>query len=231
MNLRKTTAPEAVPVPLLKICGLRRSDQAVAVASSGADAVGVIAVEGSPRWLEPPLRPGLFAALHQSSSHCLGVLVVADPGDDELDSLRPEQGGHDVVQLHGRESPQRCRQLAEQLGCPLWKALRVRQPADLQRVMAYAGAVDAVLLDAWVPDQLGGSGQRIPIEWLSGFQPAMPWWLAGGISPENVAAVLAAVQPDGLDVSSSVELAPGLKDLGRVSQLIEAIGATVRLAP
>jgi len=212
-----------VPVPKLKICGLREQAQAAAVAAIGVDAVGVIGVAGSPRWLEPSRRPALFAAVHGVNSRCRGVLVVADPSDDDLDLLRPERGGHDVVQLHGQESPQRCRELAAELGCPLWKALRLRHADDLAKVGSYVGAVEAVLLDAWVPDQLGGTGQRIPIEWLGGFQPALPWWLAGGIAAENVAALLGAVQPAGLDASSSVELAPGVKDLALVSQLIERI--------
>ena len=209
--------------PLLKICGLRQENQAAAVAGLGVDALGVIAVPGSPRWLEPSRRPALFAAMRRANPRCRGVLVVADPSDADLDSLNPAQGGHDLVQLHGRESPRRCRQLAEQLGCPVWKALRISQPRDLEAVSSYAGEVEAVLLDAWVPDQLGGTGQRIPSEWLAGFRPPMPWWLAGGISPSNVAPLLGSLQPDGIDASSSVERAPGLKDLQLVSLLVERV--------
>ena len=220
-----------MPAPLLKICGLRLESQAAAVAALGVDALGVIAVSGSPRWLEPASRPALFAAMRQANPRCRGVLVVADPSDDELDNLRPEQGGHDVLQLHGQETPQRCRQLAERLGCPLWKALRLGHPGDLDRVSAYGGLVEAVLLDAWVPDQLGGTGQRIPADWLVGFQPPMPWWLAGGISASGVASVLLTVSPDGLDASSSVEISPGLKDLERVSELLSVVKASERIAP
>jgi phosphoribosylanthranilate isomerase len=86
--------------------------------------------------------------------------------------------------------------------------------------------VDALLLDAWVPDQLGGTGHRIPIDWLEGFRPALPWWLAGGLSPERLAPALlslAASPPDGVDVSSGVEQAPGDKDLARVAALVTAL--------
>ena len=221
--LERPPHPSAVPAPLLKICGLRQQSQAAAVAGLGVDALGVIGVPGSPRWLEPAHRPALFAAMGQANPRCRGVLVVADPSDDDLENLRPVRGGHDLVQLHGQESPQRCHQLGERLGCPLWKALRLRHPEDLQRVSAYRGVVEAVLLDAWVPDQLGGTGQRIPLEWLVGFRPPMPWWLAGGISASTVAMVLRAVQPDGLDASSSVELAPGVKDIERVVQLLSVV--------
>ncbi len=213
--------------PWLKVCGLRTPEQASAVAALGVDAIGVIAVEASPRWLPPEARPALFAAVHQSSSRCLGVLVVADPSDAELPVLGPA-GGHQVLQLHGQETPERCLQLRNALGSDLllWKALRIRQPEDLQRAVDYGSVVDGLLLDAWVPDQLGGTGHRIPIEWLNGFEPPLPWWLAGGLTPERVAPALEALQdqpPSGLDVSSGVERAPGDKDLAKVQQLVAAL--------
>jgi phosphoribosylanthranilate isomerase len=135
-----------------------------------------------------------------------------------------------VLQLHGAETPQRCLELRRALGpgIGLWKALRIRSRSDLEQAEAYAAAVDALLLDAWVPDQLGGTGHRIPIEWLEGFRPALPWWLAGGIRAERVASALsalAAMPPDGLDASSGVERAPGDKDLRRVAELVAAVAA------
>jgi phosphoribosylanthranilate isomerase len=106
-----------------------------------------------------------------------------------------------------------------------WKALRIRSARDLEAAAAYAQVVDALLLDAWVPDQLGGTGHRLPLEWLEGFRPPCPWWLAGGITPERVPGVLAAVRPDGLDASSGVEDGPGCKNLDRVAQLVAAVAA------
>lgn len=217
------------PRPWLKVCGLRRPEQAGAVAALGADAIGVIAVPSSPRWLEPEARPPLFAAMAAARPCCLGVLVVADPSDADLPYLAPGRG-HAVVQLHGAESPERCRQLRQALGPTLliWKAMRVRSPADLGRAELYASVVDALLLDAWVPDQLGGTGHRIPIEWLADFRPALPWWLAGGIRADRVAPALkalAAAPPDGLDASSGVERSPGDKDLDRVAELVAAVAA------
>ncbi len=210
--------------PLLKVCGLRQPQQAGAVAALGVDALGVIGVQRSPRWLAPAERPALFAAMAAAAPACLGVLVVADPGEDDLPALAAGQG-HRVVQLHGDESPGRCAELRRRLGpeLGLWKALRIRRPEDLEQAQAYAPHVQALLLDAWVPDQLGGTGHRIPIEWLQGFRPGRPWWLAGGIGPERVAPVLAALAPDGLDASSSVERSPGDKDLERVAALVAAL--------
>ena len=153
--------------------------------------------------------------------------MVADPSDAELPVLGPA-GGHQVLQLHGQETPERCLQLRNALGPDLllWKALRIRQPEDLQRAVDYGSVVDGLLLDAWVPDQLGGTGHRIPIEWLNGFEPPLPWWLAGGLTPERVAPALEVLQaqpPSGLDVSSGVEQAPGDKDLAKVQQLVAAL--------
>lgn len=208
--------------PHLKICGLRQPQQATAVAALGVEAIGVIAVPSSPRYVDPAQRPELWAAVAAVAPACQGVLVVADPEDGDLNALMPEQG-HRLLQLHGQESPERCRQLREALGLPLWKALRIRHPDDLQRATAYAEVVDGLLLDAWVPDQLGGSGHRIPIEWLQGFAPSLPWWLAGGITPERVAEVLQHLSPAGLDASSGVERAPGDKNLERVEALVAAV--------
>jgi len=210
--------------PRLKICGLRQPDQAVAVALLGVDAIGVIGVEGSPRYLNPPERQVLFAAVRAAAPLCQRVLVMADPEEATLEQLGTDRG-HGVVQLHGTESPQRCRELGERLGCEIWKALRIRNPQDLERAAAYAEVVDALLLDAWRPDQLGGTGHPIPIEWLDQFQPTLPWWLAGGIRPDRVAPVLARLRPPGLDASSGVERAPGDKDLKLVADLVSAIGA------
>jgi len=212
----------AVPAPLLKICGLRQPEQAADIASLGVDAIGVIAVPGSPRWLPAAERPALFAAMRAASPHCVGVLVCADPQDDDLAELEPHHG-HGVIQLHGAESPERCDQLRRRFGCPVWKAIRLRQPRDRATLDAYAGAVDAVLLDAWVADQLGGTGHRIPLDWLEGWQPPLPWWLAGGITAPRATAVLQQLSPTGLDASSGVERAPGDKDLVKVRALLSAV--------
>lgn len=214
---------------LLKVCGLRSAEQAAAVAALGADAIGVIGVPQSPRWLAPEHRRELFEAVATARAGCLGVLVVADPTPADLPQLGPE-AGHQVLQLHGGETPERCAELRDQLGAELilWKALRIRSQADLERAEAYASVVDALLLDAWVSDQLGGTGHRIPIEWLEGFRPDLPWWLAGGITAERLPGALQALQaspPVGVDASSGVERAPGDKDLDRVAQLVAAVAA------
>ncbi|MEB3254805.1 MAG: phosphoribosylanthranilate isomerase [Synechococcaceae cyanobacterium] len=206
----------------LKICGLRHPEQARAVAALGVDAIGVIAVPGSPRHLDAALRPALFAAIEAERPACRRVLVVADPSDDDLPALLPKWG-HTVLQLHGQETPERCAVLRERLGLPVWKALRVREPAQLEGCAAWLGVVDALLLDAWVPGSLGGTGQPIPPHWLASFAPPVPWWLAGGVTPERVPDLLARLRPTGLDASSGVEDAPGEKNLARIAGLLAAV--------
>ena len=193
------------------------------MAALGVEAIGVIGVPASPRHLVPELRPALFEAVAAARPGCLGVLVVADPPDADLAHLGADRG-HTVLQLHGSESVDRCAELRRRLpGLLFWKALRIREPADLERAAAYAAVVDGLLLDAWVPDQLGGTGHRIPVEWLQGFRPSLPWWLAGGITPERVEPVLMRLHPDGLDASSGVEDAPGVKNRARVAALVAAV--------
>jgi phosphoribosylanthranilate isomerase len=209
-------------LPLLKICGLRQPDQAAAIAAMGVAALGVIAVEASPRVVVPEQRAELFAAVKTARPACLGVVVVADPQPADLAWLGSDHG-HDILQLHGQESPERCQELRQSLGVKVWKALRLRDPADLNQAADYTDHVDGLLLDAWVADQLGGTGQRLPLEWLQGFNPGVPWWLAGGIASHTIADILSQVRPDGLDVSSAVEKSPGDKDLEGVADLARVV--------
>jgi phosphoribosylanthranilate isomerase len=206
----------------LKICGLRQPDQAAAIAGMGVAAIGVIAVESSPRFVPPDRRAELFLAAKTARPACLGVLVVADPQAADLDWLGSGRG-HDILQLHGQESAERCRELRQSLGVKVWKALRLRDRSDLNRAADYAHHVDGLLLDAWAADQLGGTGQRLPLAWLQGFKSEVPWWLAGGIASDALPEILARVRPDGLDVSSAVEKSPGDKDLEGVAKLVRAV--------
>lgn len=209
-------------MPLLKICGLRQPDQAAAIAGMGVAAIGVIAVESSPRFVPPERRAELFLAAKTARPACLGVLVVADPQAADLDWLGSGRG-HDILQLHGQESAERCRELRQSLGVKVWKALRLRDRSDLNRAADYAHHVDGLLLDAWAADQLGGTGQRLPLAWLQGFKSEVPWWLAGGITSDALPEILGRVRPDGLDVSSAVEKSPGDKDLEGVAKLVRAV--------
>ena len=212
----------------LKICGLTDSDQACEIAAMGVNAIGVIGVPATPRFVEPTRRREIFARLALEHPQLSRVWVVADLGDEDLASALTGEGQPSVVQLHGEESAERCADLRQLYpSIRWWKALRLREQADLERIDAYATSVDALLLDAWSPEQLGGTGHRLDLSWLERLQERissdLPWWLAGGISAEWVPALVNQVSPFGLDASSRLEHSPGVKDLHRVEALIKAV--------
>ena len=188
----------------------------------------MIGVPDTPRFVAPRQRKAIFQRLTQEHPLLKRVWVVADPSDQQLASAFMGKGQPSVVQLHGEESPKRCAEL--RLLYPRikwWKALRLREEADLNGIDAYADSVDALLLDAWSPNQLGGTGHRLDPAWFERLETricsGLPWWLAGGISAEWVPTLLQQVSPFGLDASSRLEHSPGLKDLRHVEALIEAV--------
>lgn len=211
----------------VKICGLTTVDQTDAVAAMGASAIGVIGVAASPRFVPEERRRDLFAHLNNHHPSVQRVWVVADLDDAELDEALSGMGTPTVVQLHGDETPERCVFLRKRHPqTRWWKALRLRQPQDLEGLESYDACVDALLLDAWSAEQLGGTGHRLDLSWLQHLESllpsALPWWLAGGISAEWIPDLLSQVHPSGLDASSRLEIAPGVKDLNKVRDLIEA---------
>ena len=211
-------------MPALKICGLTDPDQALAIAKLGADAIGVIGVAGTPRYVADGHRRTLFQHLEQQAPGLQRVWVVANADRDAIDAGLSGEGVPTVVQLHGDESPDVCLSLRQRHpDTQFWKALRLRNPDQLQRISPYSQAVDALLLDAWNPDQLGGTGHRLPLEWLAEATIPIPWWMAGGISAEWIPELLAQIKPNGLDASSRLEIHPGLKDLGKVRDLVKAL--------
>ena len=212
------------PTPDLKICGITDPEQAQAIAQMGVQAIGVIGVPATPRFVEPAQRRALFQLLEHQHPQLHRVWVVADPDDAALEEALNGAGQPSVVQLHGSESDERCQHLKQRYPRQQWwKALRVRKPDDLKQLEQYAPHVDALLLDAWNADQLGGTGHRIPLDWLAETELSVPWWLAGGVSAEWVPELLSRVTPQGLDASSQLEARPGWKNLDKVQALVEAV--------
>ena len=223
-EIRSEFLGENRSIPALKICGLTDVDQAVAIAAMGVQAIGVIGVAATPRYLESRRRCELFETLNRCYPSVARVFVVADAENGVLDQALSGAGAPTVIQLHGSESPERCSELRQRHpGVQWWKALRLRKEADLDLLHRYSDCTDALLLDAWSPDQLGGTGHRLPLEWLAETELNGPWWLAGGISAEWIPELLNRVAPHGLDASSRLESAPGLKDLCKVQALVNAI--------
>jgi phosphoribosylanthranilate isomerase len=203
----------------IKICGITKLDQAQAIAKMGVDALGFICVPSSPRYINASIISKITANLNLD---LVGVFLNASA---IAISQTVEQCGLNAVQLHGDESPEFCRELRSQLDqikpkIKLIKALRIKNQADLESAKLFSNVVNAILLDAYDPQMAGGTGKTLDWKMLRDFRPNCNWWLAGGLSGDNVAEAIALVDPDGLDVSSGVELAAGDKDLLKVEKFV-----------
>ena len=206
----------------VKICGITQLDQAIAISNLGATALGFICVPGTPRYIKAETI-GAIASQLTSSIDRVGVFL--DAAIAEIHQT-VERSNLNAVQLHGRESIEFCNKLRNILpDVKLIKAFRIRSNEDLKSVQAYEDWVDYFLLDAYHPQQAGGTGQTIDWTLLKQFRPNLPWYLAGGLNPDNVLDALAIATPDGIDLSSGLENAPGDKNLERVTQLFERLKA------
>ena len=204
----------------VKICGITQIEQGQKIVSLGADSIGFICVEPSPRYIPPDRIKAIADALPAAT---VKVGVFANHSLNEIAAV-VEQGHLSAVQLHGKESPEFCLQLRQLVPeIELIKAFRIKSAVSLAETDAYTSCVDTLLLDAYHPQMLGGTGHTINWQDLAQFKPAIPWLLAGGLTPDNVKSALSRLQPDGIDLSSGVERSPGDKDLEQVAQLFKAI--------
>jgi phosphoribosylanthranilate isomerase len=205
----------------VKICGLTQVTQAQEIVRQGANSIGFICVERSPRYLSPENIQAIAISL---PDYIDKVGVFADHSPSEIIAV-VNTAQLTSVQLHGQESPDFCDRLRQVLpqNIELIKAFRIKTAACLQTLELYLDQVDTLLLDAYHPQMLGGTGQTIDWQDLAQFQPPLPWLLAGGLTPDNVSDALSCLQPDGIDLSSGVERSPGDKDLAKVTQLFKQL--------
>ena len=211
----------------IKICGLTKLDQAQAIAQMGVNAIGFICVPASPRYISASaigqITTNLIGAESEISDlDLIGVFVNASIGEI---CQTVELGGLNAVQLHGDESPEFCIELRSHLAkmnipIKLIKAFRVKNQAGLAQAQLFSEVADALLLDAYDPQMAGGTGRTLDWQMLRDFAPNCDWWLAGGLSPDNVEQAIALVSPSGLDVSSGVERSAGDKDLDKVQKFV-----------
>lgn len=200
----------------VKICGITKLEQGAAIANLGATALGFICVPPSPRYLTPSKLKAITTEL-PSSVDRIGVFADAKIAEIVSTVSHTALTG---VQLHGQESPAFCQQLSQALPqMEIIKALRIKSPASLTQANAYTEVVDTLLLDAYHPQLLGGTGKTIDWSHLTNFKPQKPWILAGGLTPDNILAALQILHPHGIDLSSGVEKSPGDKDLKQVALL------------
>jgi phosphoribosylanthranilate isomerase len=208
----------------VKICGVNDPAAFDAALAAGADMVGLVFYPPSPRAVTPAGAAALSARGPACGPGPRRVGLFVDPTDAEIAAVLAALP-LDLLQLHGAEDPARCAAVRARFGLPVMKALGVAAPADLEALADYAPAVDRFLLDAKPPPgaPLPG-GNAAPFDWslTAGRAIPRPWLLAGGLTPENVAAAIRAGGAPGVDVSSGVERARGAKDPARIAAFVAA---------
>ena len=206
----------------IKICGITQPQQSTAITSLGATALGFICVPTSPRYVRVAQ---IQAVVEQLPEKIDKIGVFANTTIEKI-AQTVADSGLTGVQLHGDESLEYCHSLRQSLpNIEIIKALRIRSFEDLDSSTTYTTCVDTLLLDAYHPQQLGGTGKTLDWTLLQQFNPSCPWFLAGGLTPDNIVEALSQVKPSGIDLSSGVERAPGDKDLDKVAKLFEKLGS------
>jgi phosphoribosylanthranilate isomerase len=195
----------------IKICGITNKEDALAAAHLGADALGFVFAP-SPRKISAESAREIIKVLPPFVK-TVGVFVDEDP---ERVSSVAARCGLDILQLHGSESVEYCSSFDSRV----IKAVRLQSRDELKNLSKYANVVDALLLDTYVPNKLGGTG--IPFDWKLAVEAGRYGRiiLAGGLNPENVAAAISMVKPYAVDASSGLEKSPGVKDHEKMTQFM-----------
>ncbi len=208
----------------VKICGLKDAANVEAAVKAGADYIGFVFFEKSPRNVS---HEQAAALARNVPAGVIKTALVVDPSDADLSKLCAAVP-IDLIQLHGHETPQRVREVKTLTGLPVLKAVGISDDADLPALKDYARVADQILIDAKPPKGTvlpGGNGLKFDWQLIKGLQWDIPWMLAGGLTPGNAAVAIQATGAAQLDVSSGVESAPGLKDPALIARFIAAAHA------
>ena len=208
----------------IKICGITSIEQAVQVAELGTNAIGIISVDESPRFVSPEKKKEIFKTLKHLYPNIERVSVVKNEPIDSIIKNFLGEPNESIIQLHGDEDIDYCQKLKQKIpNVGLWKAFRIKDKKDLDEIKFYENYVDAILLDSWNKETYGGSGKKIEQKFLEPLSFSKPWWLAGGVSKEWIGEILRKIKPYGIDISSSIETSPGIKDIEKTRALIKEI--------
>ena len=200
----------------IKICGITRSEDALACAQAGVDAIGLVLYPPSPRHVTAAQAAAIARALPPFVT-TVGLFV--NPAAEQVDAVLNEV--HlDVLQFHGDEPPAFC----ASFGVPYLKAIRVKAGVDLVQCAIRYQQAQGLLLDAYVEGTPGGTGQSFDWELIPTGLP-LPVILSGGLEPANVAEAIRRVRPCAVDVSSGVEAAKGIKDAAKIAAFIEGVSS------
>jgi phosphoribosylanthranilate isomerase len=206
----------------IKICGLKTDAGLAAALAGGASHVGFIFFPKSPRNIGPAEAGRLRQAAYGKA---IAVAVTVDASDEALDAIVAAMAP-DMLQLHGAENVERVAAVKARYGLPVMKALSIREAKDLDAVAPYRGVADRFLFDAKAPagaDRPGGNGVSFDWRILAGLDPSLDYMLSGGLNAANIGEALAVAQPRGIDVSSGVESAPGVKEPVLIENFFRAV--------
>jgi phosphoribosylanthranilate isomerase len=208
-------------MPIIKICGLSTTPTLDAALDAGADMVGFVFFDKSPRHVALD-QAGALARRARGRAHIAALTV--DASDEALRTIIAA-AAPDYLQLHGRETAERVAEIARLFGRPVIKAIGVGKAEDLSLIADYADVADRLLFDAKAPKDArlpGGNGVAFDWRLLAGLDLRKPYLLSGGLDAENVAEAIAITGARGVDVSSGVESAPGIKDIAKIGAFIAA---------
>ncbi|MBN9506260.1 MAG: phosphoribosylanthranilate isomerase [Altererythrobacter sp.] len=210
-----------MPEVEIKICGLSTPETVDAAVAAGATHVGLVHYAPSPRHVTLEQASALRARVPARMKVVL-LLVNEQPEQTvrAIQAVRP-----DVVQFHGGETPEWLAAVKQHARLEVWKAVGVKDAESLDRVQRFKGAVDRLLYDAPANKLPGGNGLALDWSVLAGFAHTIPWGLAGGLTPENVADAIRQTGAPLVDTSSGVESAPGVKDVERIAAFCRAARA------
>ena len=205
----------------VKICGLATVDDVRACADAGANYMGLVFFEKSPRNITIPAARELALAAPLGLAK---VALVVNPSDAELDAITASVP-LDMLQLHGRETPERVAEVKARYGLPVMKAVGIADEDDLPKLESYFGVADQILVDAKPPkggELPGGNGLSFDWRLIAGRRWPCPWMLAGGLTPANVAEAVKMTGAKQVDVSSGVEDAPGQKNAELIQKFVQS---------
>ena len=204
----------------VKICGLSDPEDVAYAADAGADYLGFVFFPKSPR----NVAAGRVGDLVGAARQAITVALLVNPNDQDIETVLTG-APFGMIQLHGSESPERVREIRETFSVPVMKALGIKDRTDLDAIVEHSEAADQLLVDAKAaPGAMlpGGSGVRFDWHLIRDCNWKLPWMLAGGLNPGNVADALRETGARQVDVSTGVETAPGRKDQARIGEFINA---------
>jgi phosphoribosylanthranilate isomerase len=206
---------------VVKICGLKTPEALDVALEAGADMVGFVSFPPSPRHIGYDVARGLADRVRGRAQK---VALTVDASDEQLAAI-VEALAPDLLQLHGKETPDRVVVVRTRFGIPVMKALPIAERADLSPIRSYDKLADHLLFDARAPrgaTRPGGLGRSFDWQLLENLKVAVPFMLSGGLDAGNVAEALRITRAGGVDVSSGVESAPGVKDADKIRAFIRA---------